>query len=279
MAPGANGISQDHYRVYEFVVRRFLGCCSEDAKGRMTTIELQYGPESFFTNGLVVLERNYLDVYTYDRWESSQQLPRFTLGEVFAPDEANITCGKTIAPGYLTEPELIALMDANGIGTDATMAEHISKIKGRDYVVTRHRGGSRALGGDESSTRGGRGRGRGRGGSARGSNATGQGGGVVEFIPTPLGMALIQGYDKLGFEVSLAKPFLRKDMEIKMKAICAGNKGRREVVNEVVEQYRGVYALAAANVASLKETVKRYVVDQDYSDVGAIPDGRVSPRD
>jgi DNA topoisomerase III len=80
-------------------------------------------------------------------------------------------------------------------------------------------------------------------------------------------MALIQGYDKLGFEVSLAKPFLRKEMEVKMKAICAGSKNKRDVVHEVIEQYREVYTLAALNVSSLKETVKRYVVDQDYSDV------------
>ena len=29
--------------------------------------------------------------------------------------------GETSAPKYLTEPELIALMDVNGIGTDATI--------------------------------------------------------------------------------------------------------------------------------------------------------------
>jgi hypothetical protein len=35
---------------------------------------------------------------------------------------------------------------------------------------------------------------------------------VQEFIPTTLGVALIEGYDNVGFETSLSKPFLRKEV-------------------------------------------------------------------
>lgn len=218
-------LNDEERRVYEFVVRRFLACCSQDAKGATTTVELTYGSEIFTAHGLIVHERNYLDVYPYDKWESSQQLPRFVLGETFIPGEAKMGDGKTVAPGYLTEPELIGLMDANGIGTDATMAEHIVKIKERKYVDTRPRGGG---GGgfaagrnndddDEVSapTRGGGGRGRGRGRGRGGAGAAagrGSTNGVQEFIPTTLGVALIVGYDNIGFTTSLSKPFLRKEV-------------------------------------------------------------------
>jgi len=122
-------LTHEEQRVYEFVVRRFLACCSQDARGSKTEINMLYGAETFSASGLIVLERNYLDVYPYDKWTSSQELPQFREGEVFEPTEARVHEGQTSPPGYLTEPELIALMDANGIGTDATMAEHISKIK------------------------------------------------------------------------------------------------------------------------------------------------------
>lgn len=254
-----NALSEDERRVYEFVVRRFLGCCSEDAKGESTTIGITYGDEVFLANGLLVLQRNYLDVYTYDRWESSQQLPTFVLNEVFEPTEANITDGETGPPGYLTEPELISLMDANGIGTDATMAEHIAKIKERMYVETRPRSGAARGNGEQPSTRGTRGgrgsrggRGGGRGGQG-GHNVSSSGtGSVMEFIPTTLGTALIEGYDNMGLATSLGKPFLRKEMEAKMKEICAGTKGRREVVQEVLEGYREVYVRAVAQVGALR---------------------------
>ena len=36
--------------------------------------------------------------------------------------------GKTKPPNLLSESELISLMDKNGIGTDATIAEHIKTI-------------------------------------------------------------------------------------------------------------------------------------------------------
>lgn len=214
--------------MYEFVVRRFLACCSEDAKGELTTVDIEYGPEEFHTSGLLVLQRNYLDVYPYDKWESSQQLPQYAVGETFIPTEANMTEGKTSPPGYLTEPELIALMDANGIGTDATMAEHIAKIKERNYVQTRKRSGAAAAEGDNEVTvhaqRGGRGRGGGRGRDGANAGMTGSrgaGSSVDEFIPTTLGVALIEGYENLEFETSLSKPFLRKEVRINRSPITS----------------------------------------------------------
>jgi DNA topoisomerase-3 len=216
----SNSLNENERKVYEFVVRRFLACCSEDALGEATDIEIEYGGEIFHAHGLRVIARNYLDVYPYDKWESSQQLPQYTVGETFEPTEANMLDGKTSAPSYLTEPELISLMDVNGIGTDATMAEHIAKIQDREYVIARPKGGAAGSAGTA-----GRGRGRGRGGGARGARGgrggaaaghNGSGGaasgGVQEFIPTTLGVALIEGYDNVGIENSLSKPFLRKEV-------------------------------------------------------------------
>lgn len=214
--------------------------------GEATDIEIDYGSEIFHAHGLTVLARNYLDVYPYDKWESSQNLPQYTVGETFEPKEATMHDGETSAPGYLTEPELIALMDANGIGTDATMAEHIAKIKDREYVVSRPKGGGGATdGGNGAGNRGGgggRGRGRGRGGrGGRGGSATtntggGASGGVQEFIPTTLGVALIEGYDNVGIETSLSKPFLRKEglmqgvVMVLVEAGQHGSKGPNNVI-------------------------------------------------
>lgn len=220
------GLNAEEGRVYEFVTRRFLACCSEDAKGEKTEIEIEYGAEIFLASGLIVLERNYLEVYPYENWNNSTVLPRFTLNERFEPAEAMIADGHTSAPSYLTEPDLIALMDANGIGTDATMVEHISKIKERDYVFTRPKsGGGRGVRGDE-------------GASAPGPG--GGGGGLEEFIPSTLGVALVNGYDQMGFESSLSKPFLRKEMELSMRAICEGRKSRQSVLRESLRQYKVV---------------------------------------
>jgi DNA topoisomerase-3 len=205
-----NTLSHEEKRVHEFVVRRFLACCSRDAQGSKTDISILYGPELFNASGLVILERNYLDVYVYDRW-GNQELPLFTEGEVFEPTEAILSEGKTSPPGYLTEPDLLALMDANGIGTDATMADHIVTIIDRQYVEARAQPRHARQGNDEevSGELPAQARvGNGRRGAGRGGAMTG----VREFIPTTLGVALVEGHENMGFETNLTKPFLRKEV-------------------------------------------------------------------
>ena len=44
------------------------------------------------------------------------------------PDDFTMEMGSTSPPNYLTETDLIELMDKNGIGTDATIHDHIKTI-------------------------------------------------------------------------------------------------------------------------------------------------------
>ena len=63
--PSCQGNDQ---RLYEFIVRHFLACCSRDAKGQETTVEIDIAKERFVAHGLMILERNYLEVYPYEKW-------------------------------------------------------------------------------------------------------------------------------------------------------------------------------------------------------------------
>ncbi|EQB60172.1 dna topoisomerase iii, partial [Vairimorpha apis BRL 01] len=208
---------------------------------------MKIGEEIFYLNGLEIVERNYLDVYVYDKW-NNKRINSYDIGQVFVPvdgyygnirndgvdnvsnegndgvvkwngdcncsnlrngdysvsnvgndgvdnvsnvrngdynvsnknneDIENINCsvnnvnincsvnnknntihtlnkfhicnkshiitntayelcivqGKTSPPLFLSEPDLISLMDKNGIGTDATIHEHINKILIRKYA-------------------------------------------------------------------------------------------------------------------------------------------------
>jgi DNA topoisomerase III len=96
----------------------------------IAVVTARMGPESFVAKGLVVLERNYLDVMKYERWEG-HLLPDFTVGQVFQPSSLLLRESVTHPPPLLSEADLISVMDENGIGTDATIAEHISKIQTR----------------------------------------------------------------------------------------------------------------------------------------------------
>ncbi|KAK0711096.1 DNA topoisomerase [Lasiosphaeris hirsuta] len=272
-------LGQNERKVYEFVVRRFLACCSEDAKGVATDVEIAYGDEVFTAHGVIVLERNYLDVYKYENWTGTAILPKFTVGERFEPTEALLVDGKTTPPGYLTEADLIALMDANGIGTDATMAEHIEKIQERQYaraVERGNRGGNEDAPAAPAARGGGRGRGGrgqagrgGRGGTAGRGGGENRGSGIREFIPTALGVALIQGFDRMSFDMSLGKPFLRKEMELKMKAICEGRADKERVLRQSLLEYRQVYNQSSAELHILKNACRQYVLGHGEAAGGA----------
>lgn len=58
--------------MYELVCRHFLACVSKDALGSETIVNIEIAGEKFHATGLVILERNYLDVYIYDKWSAKQ---------------------------------------------------------------------------------------------------------------------------------------------------------------------------------------------------------------
>jgi DNA topoisomerase III len=123
----------DEKRVYELITRHFLACVSRDAVGSETLVNATIGNEDFHATGLIILERNYLDVFVYDKW-SGKEIHNYQVGDRFVPTMLEMDKGRTSPPGLLTEADLITLMEKHGIGTDATHADHIATIKERSYI-------------------------------------------------------------------------------------------------------------------------------------------------
>ncbi|GHJ87179.1 hypothetical protein NliqN6_3581 [Naganishia liquefaciens] len=211
-------LTGDEKRVYEFVTRRFLACCSMNAEGKSTTVEIDVAGESFSTSGLVILARNYLEVYPYDKWSGSV-VPDFQEGETFIPTVCEMKEGQTSRPNLLTEADLVGLMDKNGIGTDATIAEHIAKIIEREYVVEKQEARTKYL------------------------------------VPSTLGIGLVDGYNQIGFDRSLTKPHLRRETEHRMQLICDGVESKRNVLEASLMQYREVFIKAKRDFEILYNSV------------------------
>jgi DNA topoisomerase III len=111
-------------------------------------------------------------------------------------------------------------------GTDATIATHIQVIVDRGYVTERMEGATKYL------------------------------------VPSTLGLGLIDGYNNIGFDKSLSKPQLRSEVrpsffyqlvlwlidagqtEHNMVQVCQGNKTKHEMLEEALEQYKGIFVKA-----------------------------------
>ena len=73
----------------------------------------------YIPKGVVVISRNYLEIFHYDKW-TNKTLPKFQEGELFTPSICELREGSTTSPSPLTEADLVGLMDKNGIGMRAS---------------------------------------------------------------------------------------------------------------------------------------------------------------
>lgn len=236
----AANLNSKEAKVYEFIVRRFLACCSHDAKGHKRTLTLKWGSEYFSVKGLTVTERNYLDIYPYSKWESNNvEIPQVAIGDILPLHEAKISQGETSPPKGLTETELIALMDLNGIGTDATIAEHIEKIITRGYIVKLKR---KSIPWGDNAT-------------LDLSAETGRG--AQEYLlPTKLGYGLTMGFSNIGLDnISLTKPFLRREMEYNLKLISQGGLESNKVIKDTINVYKEIYDITQGQLGIIKRFI------------------------
>lgn len=109
-------------------------------------------------------------------------------------------------------------MDANGIGTDATIATHIKTIQDRNYAVK-----------DED----------------------------ARFIPTELGIALVEGYNKMGYQLN--KPYLRAAMEKDCQKVAKGELSKAEMLNNCLREMKECFKCCRRDVGKLEEAIEKYV--------------------
>ncbi|KAL8272240.1 hypothetical protein Esti_003834 [Eimeria stiedai] len=211
--------NEEEWKLYEAITRHFLACCSSDAIGFETKVELDLAGETFSTTGLIVLQKNYLEIYPYDSW-TSRKLPRFLLHERLVPKDVSLFSGHTQPPPLLSEADLIDKMDKHGIGTDATMHEHIRTIQERNYAIQ-----------TESQ----------------------------QFKPTDLGVALVKGYKVVGHlcKEDLSRPDLRASMERDMTKIAQGVERKENVVLRHVGTVAEVFRLLRLHISLLDQQLQR----------------------
>eukprot|EP00249_Psilotum_nudum_P012211 c23652_g1_i1 orf=91-2673(+) len=123
----------DAWKLYQYITQHFLGSVSPNCKYMRTRIELVGGVEKFSCSGQTVLIPGYTTIMP---WLAipEESLPEFDIGESVQIAEVELFEGHTSPPGYLTESELISLMEKHGIGTDASIPVHINNICERNYA-------------------------------------------------------------------------------------------------------------------------------------------------
>ncbi|KAM4649102.1 DNA topoisomerase 3-beta-1 isoform 2-T5 [Amazona ochrocephala] len=125
----------DGWRLYEYITRHFIATVSADCKYLQTTISFSIGPERFTCIGKVVTSPGFTEIMPWHSIPLEESLPHCEKGDLFPVSEIKLLEKQTSPPDYLTEAELITLMEKHGIGTDASIPVHINNICQRNYVT------------------------------------------------------------------------------------------------------------------------------------------------
>lgn len=122
--------------LYELISRYFLASCSKDSFAEEKQYDIEIEGESFCFKELHIKEKNFLEIYPYDKWNETKKIEEIiNEGDLIKNIEISMKEGVTTPPALLNESQLIDLMDKHGIGTDATIHEHIKKVQDREYCI------------------------------------------------------------------------------------------------------------------------------------------------
>ncbi|KAL8143853.1 hypothetical protein V2J09_016885 [Rumex salicifolius] len=126
-------LGYDAWKLYQYVCQHFIGSVSPDCKYVRKKVEFSVGGESFYCTGQRVIAKGFTTIMPWLA-VNEKSLPELTKGERIRLSKTELDEGKTSPPDYLTESELISLMEKHGIGTDASIPVHINNICERNYV-------------------------------------------------------------------------------------------------------------------------------------------------
>lgn len=202
----------DAWRVYDLVVRRFVAACARDCVVVTHAVALEVGGELFDASASEAREVGWTAAMP---WRAPPR--RATLAKAWkAGDDAEVVSvelepGLTSPPPRMTESELIGLMEAHGIGTDASIPAHIHNVEKRRYVTI------------DAKTR--------------------------AADVTDLGGALVAGYDCVDPE--LAAPATRRALEKQLDLVATGAADHASVVKHALAQFAAKYAHFVANVGAV----------------------------
>ncbi len=227
--PELKKISAVAWAVYELVTRHFLATLSDSAELKRGNVQFTIKGEGFKITGLRIIKEGFLEIYPYQK-VSEIFLPKKELkvGDMVFVDEIQLKAGKTTPPKLLRESELIRLMDKLGLGTDATIPQHIQTNIKRSYF--------RILKGKS------------------------------RFIePTGRGVALIRSLKKS--VAMLVDPEIRAYIERQISKISEGDLTYEQVVSEAREKIGEIFLTFSKNISAYAEEMNKSIAEEKGKEV------------
>ena len=128
-------VGGEAYRVYDYVVNHFLASLMKDYKYEQTEVTVNLGGEDFSFSSNREIRRGFTIALPINNSGQSTIPDDLSKGQTLDIEEVKLEEKLTGPPDYLSESDLITLMEKHGIGTDASIPVHINNIIQRNYVT------------------------------------------------------------------------------------------------------------------------------------------------
>lgn len=207
------------WELYQLVCRYFFASISPDCEMQETEVELDLAgvPMVAASTRRTSSGLSWCEVIGAPLEEvGAVDLATMPRGSSCIVGDSTVARHSTEPPPYLNEADLLGLMEEHGIGTDASMAQHISNVAKRGYVQVELR--SRQL------------------------------------RPTPLGLALSHAYTLV--DPGLVRPSVRSGIEAACNRVARGEARKQDVVTEVVSVFEEKYKNFCEHVHRVQEMLK-----------------------
>lgn len=155
-------LTQEEFKIYDLIVRRFISVFMPDFKYTLTTVVTEVEGESFITKGKTIIQQGWTELNSSESVENDEEktLPDIKEGEEYQIQDTKIQNKETKPPKAYTEATLLSAMENagrfiddeelkeqlkdGGLGTPATRAGIIERLievgyinrKGKNLVPT-----------------------------------------------------------------------------------------------------------------------------------------------
>lgn len=197
-----SGLKNDMKKLYDLVKFYYLASISSPAIIEEREYVLSFEGKCFRAFSSSIIKKGYLEVFPWDMKGLEKCFPLLEKNQVVKIEKFLSEKVMIPPPEYLTESELITLMEQNKIGTDASISLHIKNIINRKYVKVK------------LETR--------------------------QLIPTNFGKALIEALEE--FDSELVLPKIRKVIENTANELINGSKDYKSIVESSIAIYRSKLA-------------------------------------
>ncbi|CAI7993512.1 DNA topoisomerase 3-beta-1 [Geodia barretti] len=110
-------LRDSEWKIYDFVARHFLATLMPECKYKLTEVEISIGSEVFHWSGTTPTSPGFTAVYPWQEVHGMETSVEWNKDQHWNVDQMKLSEHETTPPGYLTESELITLMEKHRIGT------------------------------------------------------------------------------------------------------------------------------------------------------------------